>query len=299
MQRCVDYVCACTDEEVKTILAAMPNADVAEEEDIKKFFPKRLRNTHKGSYGSACLVAGSERYLGASALAILSALRTGCGYVYAVVPQNFKYSLAALYPQCIYCAEPDLSASAIAIGMGLCCNERTYAEVCNLLKNYKGKLIIDADGLNSLAEFGKQPLKQTEAQILLTPHVGEMARLCGKTVREVLSNPVEIAQEFAKEYNVTVHLKSAVCVTCGDGRSVITAKGTTALAKAGSGDLLAGLICGNAARGLSLLDSAVCSQYVLGCAAESCSEKYSDYTVTANELCTNISFAVKRLTDGN
>ncbi|MGN1373018.1 MAG: NAD(P)H-hydrate dehydratase [Candidatus Coproplasma sp.] len=279
------------------IVCDTPDALLVQEPYIKLFFRSRRRNTHKGSYGTACVVAGSSEYLGASALAVSTALKSGCGYVYAVVPQELKCVLAVKYPQCIYSDTPNLNADAIAIGMGLGCNESTYEKVCDLLKKYKGKLIIDADGLNSLAKYGMQPLKETGAQVLITPHVGEMARLCGMTKQEVVADPIGTAQRFAKEYNVTVHLKSAVCVTSDGEQSIITHRGSTALAKAGSGDMLAGLISGNAARGLSLLDAAVCSQYILGGAAELSSQKYSDYATTAKELQENISFFVKRLTD--
>ncbi|MGN1060812.1 MAG: NAD(P)H-hydrate dehydratase [Candidatus Coproplasma sp.] len=274
-----------------------PDALLLEEMDIKKFFPERLRNTHKGSYGTACIIAGSSQYLGAAALSVSTALKTGCGYLYAVVPQEIKYQLAVKYPQCIYSDTPLLSADAIAIGMGLGCNEQTYNLVCNLLKDYSGKLIIDADGLNSLAKFGVGVLKETKAQVLLTPHIGEMARLSGLSKEEVIADPIYVAKSFAERYGVTVHLKSAVCITSDGEQSIITHRGTSALAKAGSGDMLSGLICGNAARGLSLTDAAVCSQFVLGCAAELCSQKYSCYATTAKEIEENISFAIKRLTD--
>lgn len=279
------------------ITCTTPDAQLAEEEDIKQCFPNRKRNTHKGSYGTACIIAGSSEYLGASVLALSTALKTGCGYVYAVVPKELKYNLAVSYPQCIFADQTNFNANAIAIGMGLGCNQTTYQKVCNLLENYTGKLIIDADGLNSLAKYGLQPLKETKAQVLLTPHVGEMARLSGITKEEVIADPIGVAHRFAQEYGLTVHLKSAVCITCDRDKSVITHRGTTALAKAGSGDMLAGLICGNAARGLSLFNSAVCSQYILGCSAELSSQKYSDYATTAKDIEENISFVIKRLTD--
>lgn len=305
MRRCIDYARDCGDGELKNILSVMTDGDIAEERDIAALYPPRPRDSHKGSYGSACIVAGSEKYLGASALSMSAALRTGCGYIYAVVPANLKYALAVEYPQCIYCDEPDFNATAIAIGMGVCCNERTYAQVCSLLENYGGKLILDADGINSLARFGTQPLKHAKAQVLITPHIGEMARLCKLTIADVQGDPIGVAADFAREYGVTVHLKSAVSVTCGGGESVIgangfkkvlTVRGTSALAKAGSGDMLSGLICGNAARGLSLFDAAVCSQYVMGVSAELCSAAMTDYAVTAKEVIKNIPNALKRLT---
>ncbi len=303
MQRCVDYARASDDGELKKILSAYADGEVADTSFVASHFPPRPRDSHKGSFGTACIIAGSERYLGASALSVAAALRTGCGYVYAVVPATFKYALAVRYPQSIYCEEPLINADAIAVGMGLCCNERTYAQVCNLLENYQGKLIIDADGLNSLARYGTQVLKNTGAEVLITPHVGEMARLCNLTVSEVQNDPVGVACSFAEEYGVSVHLKSAVSVTCsvskdGGRQAIINVRGTSALAKAGSGDMLSGLICGNAARGLSLAEAAACSQFLLGASAEICSESMTDYAVTADDIIKNIPFALKRLTDG-
>ena len=267
-----------------------------EDSDAAAFYPVRKRNSNKGDYGSACIVAGSEQYIGALVLSVAAALKSGCGYVYAAVPEKIKYSMAVSYPQCIYAEKPYADASAIAVGMGLGCTQETYGLVCDLLKTYRGKLIIDADGLNVLAKFGKGIIAQTRAKVLITPHVGEMARLCGITKEQLLENPVAVAQNFAAEYNVTVHLKSAVSVTTDGKTSTLSVRGSSALAKAGSGDMLSGLICGNAARGLSVYDAAVCSQYVLGCAAEICSEELYEGAVTYDDLIKNLHVAIKRLT---
>lgn len=269
------------------------------DEEIAKYFPVRRRNTHKGDYGAACVIAGSEKYLGAAALAVSSALKSGCGYMYAQVPQGLKYALAAKYPQCIFVDTAPLDCQAIAVGMGMDCTQQTYDTVCALLKNYKGKLIIDADGLNALAKFGLEPLKQTKAKVILTPHVGEMSRLCGISKEKILQNPVEVAQKFATEYNVVVHLKNAVSITVDATKATLTLRGNSALAKAGSGDILSGLICGNAARGLSVADAAICSSYVLGCSAEICSESMYEGAVISDDLILNIHNAIKRITCAN
>ena len=267
----------------------------AEDSDISQFYKPRKRNTNKGDYGRACIVAGSENYLGAAVLSVSAALRSGCGYTVAVVPEQLKYNMAVAYPQCIYSDQPTSDANAMVIGMGLGCNEQTYEKVCALLSGYKGKLIIDADGLNSLAKFGKEVLKNSKAKVLITPHIGEMVRLTGKTKQEILSDPVGVAQSFAAEYNITVHLKNAVSITTDGKKTVLTTRGGAALAKAGSGDLLSGLICGNAARGLNLFDAAVCSQYILGVSAEICSEEFGDGQVVASQLIDAIPVAVKGL----
>ena len=269
---------------------------ILQDKDISAFFPPRGRNTHKGSFGSACIVAGSDRYLGAPFLAVSSALRSGCGYVYAVVPDEVKSALIAAYPQSICCNEALLKADAIAVGMGMDCTEATYGTVKDLLLNYDGKLIIDADGLNALSKFGKDILKSAKCKVLLTPHVGEMARLASISADEVLTDAVAVAKSFATEYNVCVHLKNAVSVTCDESGAVVCTRGNSGLAKAGSGDILSGLICGNAARGLNLKEAAACSQYVLGMTAEICAEQYGEYSLTAKEITDNLYVAIKRLT---
>ncbi len=298
MKSCSEYVKSLSGEDMQIaeLLEKMHGAYVVDEGDIKECYPARARNTHKGSYGSACVIAGSEKYLGAAALSVSASLRSGCGYVYALVPQNLKYALAVRYPQCIYCDGPEFSASAIAVGMGLGNDEHTYNLICSLLESYKGKLIIDADGLNALATYGKDVLKHTGAQVLITPHMGEMARLCNVKTEETYAQPLNIATDFAREYGVCVHLKSAVSLTCGEEGAFVTVRGNTALAKAGSGDMLSGLICGNAARGISLAKAAVCSQYVLGVSAELCVKNMYEGGVTADEIIKNIPVAVRNLT---
>lgn len=271
----------------------------AEDEDVAANYAPRRHNSYKGDYGAACIIAGSEEYLGAAALSISTALKSGCGYVYAVVPEKMKYSLAAKYPQCIFVQSPPENVSAIAVGMGLGCTQDTYNLIFSLLKSYRGKLIIDADGLNALAKFGLDALKDSKAQVLITPHVGEMSRLTGLSVEKILADPVAVAQKFALEYNINVHLKGVVSITANGRIATLSVRGTSALAKAGSGDLLSGLICGNAARGLSVYDAAVCSQYVLGYSAEVCSETLFDGAVVYKDLVNNLHVALKRLTKHN
>ena len=284
---------------VKDIKIKMQDAVCAcsyDEDDIKSLYPSRKRNSHKGTFGTACLVAGSGKYPGAAVLALSAALKSGCGYVQAAVDEKLKWSLVPAYPQAVYCEEPDLSAESIAIGMGMGCSRETYEKVCYLLENYTGKLIIDADGINSLAQFGAGVLKKAKCKVLLTPHVKEFARISGYPIKNISVKPLELAQKFAKEYNVAVHLKNAVSVTTDGGKCILSTKGNSALAKAGSGDMLAGLICGGAARGLDLIQAAVCAQYVLGSTAEICTESLSEYCVTATDILNNLHVFVKRLT---
>ena len=270
-------------------------AEVYGDNDLSVFFPERRRNTHKGTYGTANLIAGSEKYLGAAALGLQSALKSGCGIVKLTTAETVKFALAAKFPQAIFADEADLTANAIAVGMGCGVSPELYGEIKALLCEYSGALIIDADGLNALSKFGKDILKDKKCDVVVTPHIKEFSRLTRKTVEEITSDPVGAAQAFAKEFKVTVVLKSATTVIADGERTVFNVRGSTALSKGGSGDILSGLLCGTLARGLAPLDAAACATYVLGVSAEISSKERTDYCATAYDIIKNMHGAVKRL----
>lgn len=269
---------------------------VYEDADVSALFPKRPRNTNKGDFGKACIVAGSHKYPGAAALSVATALKSGCGYCTLVTDQSVKAGLFASYPQAIYADAPDLAADCIAIGMGCGLSEELYKKITALLTSYCGKLIIDADGLNALSKYGLDVLKNKSCKVLLTPHVREFSRLSGLDEGSILADPVKVAKNFAKEYNVTVLLKNWYSVLTDGEECVVNLRGNSSLARAGSGDMLSGFICGNCARGLTLMQSAACSQYVLGMSAEIASERMTEYCVCAADLIEEIHNSLKRLT---
>lgn len=269
-----------------------------EDGDISPFFPKRLHNSHKGNYGSACIVAGSKKYPGAAALCLSMAERSGCGYVKLCSDSEVKSALVATYPQAIYLERPDYSCSALAVGPGCGDDQATYNAVKDALLNYEGKLIIDADGLNSLSHFGKEILRDKKCSVLITPHVKEFSRLTGKAVDEILNDPVNCAKAFAGEYGVTVLLKGAATIITDGQRVALNLRGSTALAKGGSGDMLTGFICGTAARGLNLFNAAVCASYVMGAAAEEASAQRTDYCATAQDIIERLPEAIKNIVGG-
>lgn len=266
-------------------------------EDIKKYFPKRPRNSHKGTYGSACIVAGSDKYIGAAVLSLSAALKSGCGYVKLATTERVALSLAPRYPSAIYPDCPDLSAQSIAIGMGCGISEQLYNTIKALLKEYCGTLLIDADGLNALARYGIDILfAERNCRVILTPHVKEFSRLTGRAVGEIVRDPVNSAKQFAKQYNVTVLLKGAASVITDGARVALNVNGNTALSKGGSGDMLSGYLCGTLARGVPPFEACVCAAYVLGHAAEIAAEDKTEYCATARDIIKNLHFSVKRLT---
>lgn len=271
-------------------------AVIYDDGDIKPFYPKRKRNSNKGSYGTVNLIAGSSKYIGAAALCSEAALKSGCGYVKLTACDEVKYALAAKFPQIIYLEEEDLNSNSIAIGMGCGVSVGLYNKIKNLLANYTGTLIIDADGLNTISKFGIDILINKSCRVILTPHPKEFSRLTKFAVEEILSNPLKVAKDFAKKYGVILLLKGAASIITDGENTVINTKGSTALSKGGSGDMLSGFMGGCIARGLNPFDGAVCAAYTLGITAEEVSEQKTDYCATAKDIIKNIHHAVLRLT---
>lgn len=287
--------------------------EVLSDEDIKHFFEKRPRNSHKGSFGTATSIAGSKKYSGASMLTYLSLSATymGCGYSKLCVVKSLFNAVNFIVPDSILCffkqtfngkfkfnkknLDTVLNSNAISFGMGVGVTLDNYKIIEYLLLNYEKTLILDADALNTLSKYGVDIIKNRKCKLILTPHIKEFSRLVCKTVSEIQQNPIVLANKFAKEYNVTLLLKSAVSIICDGDRLVYNVRGTSGLAKGGSGDVLSGLICGLSARGLSDFDSASVGSYLLGVAGEIAEEKYGEYSMTATDVLKEIHTIIKNL----
>ncbi|MBR7100466.1 MAG: NAD(P)H-hydrate dehydratase [Clostridia bacterium] len=288
-------------------------AIILEDADIAEFFPKRRRNTHKGVYGKVDLIAGSKDYVGAALMATMSALKGGAGYTRLCVPQGLFPIFSGKIPEAIltcfqgetafsYCEfdmQKLLKSQCIAFGMGVGVSLEIYKMICYLLNEYTGNLLLDADALNALAKYGLQPLKNKKCAVLLTPHIQEFSRLSGYSVQEIQQNGVKLVQNFAEEYNVTVLLKSAVSLIYGKGKTYLNLRGSAALAKGGSGDVLSGFIASICAQGHTLTQSAVCGAYVMGVAGELCEQALGQYSVTATDVIQRLPNAILRITENS
>lgn len=270
-------------------------------ESVSRFFLKRQKNVNKGCFGKALVFGGSKKYSGSILLSAnaLAALKTGVGYSACAVPESLFLSYVGKVPECILHSFTDvdgkpvydennlkeyLKYDSISIGMGMGVSEEVYKIILYFLENYKGKLIIDADGLNALSSFGVGALKNKSCTVILTPHVGEFSRLCGVEKTEIISNSIEISKSFAKEYGVVLLLKSAVSIITDGEEMFINTTGSPALAKAGSGDVLSGIIAGMTARSDETLYSVVASAFLFGRCGEIACNFANEYTVTATEV---------------
>ncbi len=279
-----------------------------DDRDAKKCFEKPNRNVHKGNFGKTCIIGGSEDFTGSAILSAnsLTALKSGVGYTYLCVPKNLFNAYVGKNPECILmafdedfstCFEKVLSCDTIAVGMGMGNTLLTYKIVSYLLENFKGTLIIDADGLNSLSRYGISVLKDKKCSVILTPHIGEFARLSGQDKEALTNNIISSAVAFAKEYNVKLAVKSAVSIITDGEEIYLNTTGCSAMARAGSGDVLAGLIAGTIARNSNEMDGLVSALYMFGKAGEKAQDKGSVFTVTASEIIEQFHSVIKNLQD--
>ncbi|MBR6786276.1 MAG: NAD(P)H-hydrate dehydratase [Clostridia bacterium] len=262
--------------------------------DIKKMLPKRSPVSNKGTYGRALLVCGSMKMTGAATLAAGGALRTGAGLVTLAFPQSAYPAIAPKLTETLFLPlesnfegtfafsafsgilEAAKNSTAVLMGCGLGFNKDTARIIHSAVKEIKSPMIIDADGINALST-NIDILKEAQAPIILTPHPGEMSRLCGKSIPEIIANPIATAYEFSQNHGVTVVLKGANTVVCSpeSNEIYVNRTGNAGLARGGSGDLLAGMTVSLVAQGMKPFDAAVCAVYLHGLAADAVAAKTS------------------------
>ncbi|HAX40664.1 MAG TPA: bifunctional ADP-dependent NAD(P)H-hydrate dehydratase/NAD(P)H-hydrate epimerase [Clostridiales bacterium] len=265
-------------------------------EDAARLLPKRPIDSHKGKNGRALLCVGSGCYTGAALLSAAACLRAGAGLTSVAVPGAVKMAFSAL-PEAMAAAlnegaDWDDTAceraiallpqkNAVCVGCGV--GEGNILPLISVVIAAKTPAVFDADALNRLAQSPAM-LSLLHENAILTPHPAEMARLSGEPVSRILSDPIGMAGMYAKKWNCIVLLKGAT--TCiSDGNAVrLNTTGNAGLAKGGSGDVLAGLITGLLAQGLSPLDAASCGAYLLGASADVALELLKERMLLARDV---------------
>ena len=286
--------------------------------DIQSLFKERDIDSHKGMFGTVGIMGGSLEYSGAVKLANMSAsaVRSGAGIVRVIVPENIASAILpylleqTLYPlKCdnkghIYFNMDDLERAlknlkSLAIGMGWGISEEYKKILDIIIKKFNGKLLIDADGLNTLAHMDLNILKETNSQIILTPHLKEFQRLSKIDIEKIKQNSIEIATNFAKEYNVILLLKGSTTIVT-DGKNIyLIKKGVPGMATAGSGDVLSGILAGmlgyQEANVLTIASGALLAVT----AGELAQEKFTDISMRASDTIKYIPEAIKYIRNFN
>ena len=222
-------------------------------------------------------------------------MRVGCGYCYLFVPQNMlPYMWGEVTHSCIFSHE-DLGnhkLDSIAFGMGIGDNPK----LCESVFKVQCAKVIDADAINYLAK-NKDSLKKLQGCVL-TPHPMEFSRLAGLSVQDILSNPIEIAEQFAKDSNLIVVLKGATSIITNGEQTYLNTSGCSGQAKGGSGDVLAGIIGSLLAQKMPVLDAAVAGCYIAGKTAEIVAENSSVYSMLPMDVATSVGNTLSSILKG-
>lgn len=274
-------------------------AVVSDDSFIDKL-PKRKRISHKGDYGRLLNIAGSENYVGAAWLSTNAALHVGTGHVTLCSVKSVTTAVSITLHESTYLPLTDKAnietehindilsaaenATAVLIGCGTGCNEDIAKITLSLIRYAGCPVIIDADGLNSIVPHINE-IKDNNGMVILTPHLKEFSRLSGCDMGYIQKNKLAAAKLFARMYNVHLLLKDAYSVYAApDGFTAVNLSGNDALAKAGSGDTLAGTIAGLLAIGGEIDEVVTAGAYLFGRAAESAALIRSTRAILPSEL---------------
>ena len=274
---------------------AFKNTETVGEIIPPSVFEKRKNNTHKGSYGTAALIVGSYGMAGAAILSTKGCLKSGIGIAKAVLPESIYGIVTSAVPEAVcHIYKPEdksdtvieniMSCDAVLIGCGLSKGDFQRKLLMEIIKRYDKKLIIDADGLNLLSG-SIDCIKDSKADIILTPHPKEMARLCNVSAAEIEADRPEFAKNLAALLGCTVVLKGSVTLVADkNGKLYFNLTGNPGMATGGSGDVLAGIITAFAAQGMSCTEAAINGVYVHGKAGDKASEKTGEISLLPSDL---------------
>ena len=264
--------------------------------------PPRHTDAHKGDFGKVCIIAGSLGMSGAAALAGRAALRAGAGLVRVATPRSTLPIVAAIEPSFTTIPLPEdtrgrISADAVgpildavaendvlAFGPGISVSPDIRSILETLIRQSALRLVVDADGLNNLAKLKGWP-DILQADLILTPHPGEMRRLWQCVFREPIPNDRrQQALRLASHTRTVTVLKGAGTIVT-DGNAIYTnSTGNPGMATAGSGDVLTGVVTALAAQGLTNLDAAVLAVYIHGLAGDIAAKKLGQVSLIATDI---------------
>ena len=279
--------------------------ELCDEQYVRSILPERLAYGNKGTFGKVTAVCGSHSYIGAAGISALGALRSGVGLYELCSADKVINSLSSRILECTYThletdkdgfltaantqvlIEKSKRSQCMLIGCGLGHTQQTEQLVAELVMNSFCPLVIDADGINSLAA-NIDVLQKKKSDVILTPHPMELARLCGRDIEQVLSNRLDIARETAGKYGVTLLSKSCESFAVDSDRCILTDTGNTALSKGGSGDLLAGMAASLIAQGCKPVDACAGASYIMGKNAEMLCEGSSPRSVLPTDIAASL-----------
>lgn len=285
------------------------------DDDILSLIPKRKSDAHKGTYKKVLIIAGSINFSGAAILSSLAAYKTGAGLVKILTTKKIQSVVASSVVEAIYsfyAEDEDFNskkeyeeylknildkelnfADLVLIGPGLSSNFSSKILLKECLKNFKKKLIIDAEAINILAR-DKSLLKYLDSHCILSPHLKEMSRLIDLELEYIKNNDLKCAEDFTKKYKCNLILKSSTTIISNKNELRLNNIKEASLSKAGSGDVLVGILLGILCicENLSDIDMLSLAVYLHNLAARISREKYNEHSVIARDIIDNIYLAM-------
>jgi NAD(P)H-hydrate epimerase len=279
--------------------------------EVGALLPKRPARSNKGTFGKTYIFAGSNDMPGTAVLASSAVYKAGGGLVHAFAPALVTAAINSAVPEAITTILPDTdgylcadslaavsgleNARVVILGPGLGRKEGVKGFVTALFSSLTMPVILDADALNVIADT-PEILLTLKAPSVVTPHPGELSRLTGVSIIDILGDPILAALEFAKKYNVVTVLKDARTVVAGpNGAVYINLTGTSAMSKAGMGDALTGLIAAFISQGQEAYLACILATYAHGKAGELAAGKLSGYGVTATDVIQNVPLVLNEI----
>ena len=274
-------------------------------QDVLNILPDRKADSHKADYGKILLLCGSVGFTGAAALAAMGALRSGAGLVYLGVPESIYAIEAVKLTEAIVFPLPEedgkLSAKAIPeirkhlkgmdavlIGCGLGISTGTMAVLDAVLQEFKGPVVVDADGISMLATC-PELVKERQSPTILTPHEGEFRRLGIATEEERLAGAMISARELD-----CIMLRKGHETVITDGKDYyINSTGNPGMAVGGSGDVLAGILVSLLGQGITPLQATACAAWLHGAAGDRCAKKLGQYGMLPTDMVLELPYLLK------
>jgi len=279
----------------------------------KKMLKTRSGDTHKGTYGHTCVIAGSTGKTGAASLCAHSAVRSGSGLVTIGAPNSVIKSIEEKIVEPMSEGLSDngkgylnmgslddavrilKTKTSLAIGPGIYTNKETERFLIELLKKVKVPVVADADAINIIAK-NKNILKKLKVPVILTPHPGEMARLSGTNTKEVQENRIHFASDFASKYKCFIVLKGARSVVATpDGQLFINPTGNPGMSTGGMGDVLAGVIAGLLSQKYSPHDACILGTFSHGLSGDMVTENIGRSGITATDVANGFPAALNEI----
>jgi NAD(P)H-hydrate epimerase len=296
------------------VMEAASGYDLLNEESIRPLLRRRDRQAHKGHFGHCLVIAGSTGKTGAAALSANSAVRAGSGLVTLAVAESLHNILETKTTEVMTVPLPDSNSGhvsssaypaierllpgmdALALGPGLGRHPGTTALVQTIVESVALPMVIDADGLNALADDISILRRKKSATTILTPHPGEMARLLGASVPDVEADRILVAREFARNFGVYLVLKgSRTIIASPTGTTAVNGSGNPGMASGGMGDVLTGIIVSLLGQRYPAWDACRLGVFIHGYAADLVAEEKGEIGICASDVKEMLPYAYKRL----